>query len=100
MKEKQKMNIKECYDYLCDRDNLSCFTECNNMIMNILLLKEIHDKLKKYETMVDEETDNHIYTLKQNFQNQFLKICNDFNTEYEKVITTTEINTCPGLENT
>jgi hypothetical protein len=80
------MNIKKCYDYSCDKDNLSCFAECNNMIMNILSLKEIHDKLKKYENRFDTETENRVYKLKQNFQNQFLKICNDFNNEYEKIM--------------
>lgn len=85
------MNIKKCYDYSCDKDNLSCFAECNNMIMNIVSLKEIHDKLKKYENKFDTETENRVYKLKQNFQNQFLKICNDFNNEYEKIKTSADM---------
>jgi hypothetical protein len=81
--------MSKCYDSICNRDNLSCLLDCNSMLTNILRLKEIHDKLNKYENLLEPDRDNIVYQLKQKFQQNLMRLCDDFNTEYDKIITDT-----------
>jgi hypothetical protein len=84
-------NKMKCYDYYCDKENLSCFVDCNTMKTNMVLLKDIHDKINNYENMLDGDTETSIYQLKRDFQNNFLKLCNDFISTYDRIITNIEI---------
>ena len=80
-----KMNIKKCYDMLCDTEKLSCFVDCNNMFVNVLFLKELHDKLNQ-NVALGEDALIQFHNLRQEFQNKFVNICISLENGFDALI--------------
>ena len=85
------MKIDKCYDYGCDKNNLSCFVDCNNMYCNIIRLRNLHNKFIMYENLWDENIDTYLFTLRKDFQNKFYEICRNLENEYDKIIKDVDI---------
>ena len=80
------MNIKKCYEFHCDREHLSCFADCNNMYVNILILKELHDKLTEYENLLNDDSNKKFDALRQDFQNKFKRLVENLENDFSKLV--------------
>jgi hypothetical protein len=78
------MEIKKCYDYSCRK--CDCFIECDNMLLNILLLEKMEKVLTDNEYKLNTDCDKLIYDLKCDFQKQYKKLYFDFTEKYNAII--------------